>query len=179
MPPSSIPTGHARIPTSASSSAYTRLPKILLLVLVVAVGLRFLVQCYAQRKKRTSMLPPRAPEEKDSKSCQEASEPDLRPHHRPQSKDQPTSAVKPIYPWISPPQPLPGPYDPRFFPLPTVRRHSHDLSPSPSPEAEAHTASYTRRVSTNSLPTRQSTLRGTVTVSNNGTRRNQWVVTGG
>jgi len=179
MPPPSIPTGQPRTPTAISSSGFAQLPKIFLLVLVAAAGLRFLVQCYTQRKRRTTAPCSQVPEEKGSTPCQAAPEADLRPYHLSQSRDQVAPAFTPIYPWISPPQPLPGPYDPRFFPLPTIRRHSHDVSPEPSPEVETHTASYTRRVSTNSMPVRQSTLHGAVSITNNRTRRNQWVVTGG
>lgn len=88
---------------------------------------------------------------------------------------------QPIYPWTSPPQPLPGPYDPRLYPPVTIRRHSH---PNPACVApmETNLINYTRRVSTNSIPSRQSILHGKVTSASNGTtgwRRNHWVVEGG
>lgn len=170
------------MPNSISSDGYTQWPKIFLLVLVVTTGIRMAVLHCARKKRRIAAASQHVQEEKDSTSCQAPSEKDLRQDGCPQSKDQPPPTFRPIYPWISAPQPLPGPYDPRFYPLPTIRRHSYDPSHGPSPEAEAHTISYTRRVSTNSLPTRHPTLHGKVTTTSNSTagwRRNQWVVSGG
>ncbi|KAF2466070.1 uncharacterized protein BDR25DRAFT_79177 [Lindgomyces ingoldianus] len=179
MPPPSVPTGPSRISGFPISNGYAQLPEIFLFVLVVASCIRCGVlyctrrkrrvrkQCQqAQEKNRTSYpIPP----EKDSRRFQISSESFTTP-----------PSFKPIYPWKTPPQPLPGPYDPRLYPLPTIRRHS---DPDPSPESlDQTTISYSRRVSTNSMPARQYTLQGTITTANNGTsgwRRNQWVVSGG
>ncbi|KAH7113856.1 hypothetical protein B0J11DRAFT_141889 [Dendryphion nanum] len=103
-------------------------------------------------------------------------------------EDPEPSTFQPIYPWVLPPQPLPGPYD---LPLPTLRRHSPadaDKSPS-SPdsnpktpeveEEEAHILPYTRHISTTTFPPRSWVYSGTVTTSTSGWRRNQWVVSGG
>lgn len=45
------------------------------------------------------------------------------------------AASKLVFPWISPPRPLPGPYDPRLLPPlpnPTIRRYSQGDSPPPT-----------------------------------------------
>jgi hypothetical protein len=86
-------------------------------------------------------------------------------------------ALKPIYPWIAPPTPLPGPYDAPYYPLPSIRRHS-DV-PSCDPPETHQTIPYTRRVSASNVPSEHPVLRGTVTVSNHGWRRTQWTVATG
>jgi hypothetical protein len=99
-------------------------------------------------------------------------------------------SLLPIYPWIAPPQPLPGPYDAPYYPLPlpTVRpektmnieNHAPTVKleevSNDAPE-ELESISYTRHVSTNSTPDRESRLEGAVTVSTKGWRRIQWTVT--
>jgi hypothetical protein len=92
-----------------------------------------------------------------------------------QELSQPAS--KPVYPWIAPPTPLPGPYDAPYYPLPSIRRHSHDPS-FETPERQ-QTVPYTRRVSTTSTPIQEPVLRGTTTISNHGWRRTQWTVATG
>jgi hypothetical protein len=102
------------------------------------------------------------------------------------------SSLIPIYPWIAPPQPLPGPYDAPYYPLPlpTIKsEESFDVKPNPPdvklediaddiPE-ELESISYTRRFSTNSTPDHESLLEGSVTISTNGWKRTQWTVTAG
>ncbi|KAF2705918.1 hypothetical protein K504DRAFT_448350 [Pleomassaria siparia CBS 279.74] len=185
MPPSSIPAGHSRISHSINPNGYdAQLPKILLLGLVFVTGVRLTVLYCTRRKRRTEASSPTAPasEEKDSTSCQAPPEKDMRRQDSClRSNDQPASTFTPLYPWISPPQPLPGPYHPHFYPLPapTIRLHSHDPSHVLFPETEAHMTSYTRRVSTYSIPAPNSTFHGTVTTVRDGPRRNMWTVTGG
>ncbi|KAF2112912.1 hypothetical protein BDV96DRAFT_146022 [Lophiotrema nucula] len=178
MPPPSIPTGLSRISNLSASNGFTHLPKIFLLALVVATCVRAVVlHCF--RRKRTIEDPCQVRQEKDSATCQVAPKEDLRRHRYLEDKNPPPPTFRPIYPWVLPPQELPGPYEPRLYPLPSIRRHSYE--PSHAAPMEMHSASYSRRVSTNSIPTQHSTLRGTVTVSSNGTngwRRNQWVVGG-
>lgn len=185
MPPLSTPMGFSRLSNLTISNGYTLLSKIFLVALFVATCIWVGVLCCTRRKRR--ILEQSQPaDEKDVKCRQAASENNDKKRNacqpqRQQSGDQSPRDFKPVYPWISPPQPLPGPYDPRVYPLPTIRRHSY---PNPSPEnpMETNTISYTRRVSTNSVPNHESTLRGSITVSSNGTsgwRRNQWVVSAG
>lgn len=175
MPPPSIPTGQSRMSNSTTSSGFTQVPKIFLLALVVATSVRLAIVHILRRKRKIGKLREDV-QEKDSTS-KAPLEKDSKEHQHPESKDQEPSTFKPVYPWVSPPQPLPGPYDPRLYPLPTIRRHSYDPSTIISEENKA--ISYSRRVSTNSIPARHSTLQGTVTTSSKGWRRNQWVVGGG
>ncbi|KAG9191245.1 hypothetical protein G6011_09333 [Alternaria panax] len=120
--------------------------------------------------------------------------PDQAPNQYLQSLQQETlrPILSPIYPWMSPPQVLPGPYDAPYFPvpLPTVKSEksfqAKDLSQTIKTEPildnvpeELETIFYTRRVSTPSIPDQKSHLEGTATVSNKGWRRTQWTVTAG
>jgi hypothetical protein len=116
------------------------------------------------------------------------------PNHYLQSLERETlyPSLLPIYPWIAPPQPLPGPYDAPYYPLPlaTMRPEEYFDIKTKSPAVkledtaddmpeELESISYTRRVSTNSIPNHESFLEGSVTVSTNGWRRTQWTVTAG
>lgn len=175
----SAPAGQSRISSSSTSHnyGYTQVFKIFLLVLVVATGIRLAITKFMTRKgRRPASVPTIHLQEKDIKLCQAPSEKDLRRHQVLERKDQRPPTFKPIYPWTSPPQTLPGPYDPRLYPLPTIRRHSCD--PSVAVSEQNATILYTRRVSTNSIPSTQTTLHGTVTTSTKGWRRNQWVISG-
>ncbi|KAF2736083.1 hypothetical protein EJ04DRAFT_177328 [Polyplosphaeria fusca] len=179
MPPSSLPTGLSRISAISQLGTFSQLPKIFLLALVAVTCIRLAVLHCTRRTRRSTVSSP-STKEKGSTYCQAVPETPLREHPRPGSKGQIPPTFNPIYPWTGPPQELPGPYDPRLYPLPTIRRHSHN--PSPTAPMDTNSISYTRRVSTNSIPARQTTLRGTLTTSSNGTtgwRRNQWVVEGG
>jgi hypothetical protein len=119
---------------------------------------------------------------------------DQEPNQYLQSLQQETlrPTLSPIYPWMSPPQALPGPYDAPYYPppLPTIKTEEslqiENHSPTIKIDAisddipeELETISYTRRVSANSVPDYDSLLEGTVTVSNKGWRRTQWTVTAG
>jgi hypothetical protein len=101
-------------------------------------------------------------------------------------------SLLPIYPWIAPPQPLPGPYDAPYYPLPlpTIKPEKSLNSETKSPivkledtaddvPEELESVSYTRCVSTNSIPDHESLLEGSITVSTKGWRRTQWTVTAG
>lgn len=169
MPPPPPPlTGVSRLSDPSSSRSFLEalknyatstplLPASVLLLLVLASFVRCALLLRLRKSKQT-------------RSCQ-----------APAEKGPAPVIFKPIYPWISPPQPLPGPYEPRLYPHPTLRRHSYP-DPSPPPPPETSSISYTRRVSTNSIPTRQTVLHGTVTTASNGAvgwRRNQWVVEAG
>ncbi|KAF1971046.1 hypothetical protein BU23DRAFT_199028 [Bimuria novae-zelandiae CBS 107.79] len=177
MPPlPSVPADRDRLsklPTS-TPDGYTMLSKLCLLAMVVVTGLRLAIIKHLSRKRRSSAPGPtiHAPE-KVPISRQGASEKHLR--HAPLFGGQ-AEPYTTLYPWILPPQPLPGPYDPRLYPLPTLRRHSYD--PSTNVSTERSEIAYIRRVSLNSIPTQQSTIRGTVTTSSKGWRRNQWIISG-
>jgi len=185
---------------SATSNPYSQLPKVFLLVLVVATGIRITVLYCTRRQREPYNLYQHLPEKDDSSLCKPAQEEkssttynpvqeekdsitchvplerDVRQDQYPRNNDRPTRTFQPTYPWISPPQPLPGPYDPRFYPLPTIRQHSHDSLQDTSHDDGFQTIPYARQISTDSL---HATLNGTMTTTSNGTtgwRRNQWVV---
>lgn len=131
---------------------------------------------------------PQSPKDEDNHSLKSSTHPKSPKEAYIKIEDQEPTTLQPIYPWIMPPQPLPGPYD---LPLPTLRRHCpSEPSKSPSsidtkpatPEAEeeeAHMQPYTRHVSTTTSPPRSWVYSGTITTSTSGWRRNQWVVSGG
>lgn len=181
-PPLTVPAGQSRIsssssPSNGSSYGFGQLTKVFLLVLVFATGIRLAIIKFMTRKRRR-VIPYQVPslQEKDVQSCRKLSEEGPKQHEIPRCKDQQLPTSRPVYPWNSPPQTLPGPYDPRFYPLPTIRRHSYD--PSVITPEETSSVFYTRRVSTNSIPAQPRMLHGTVTTSKKGWRRNQWVISG-
>ncbi|KAF2126349.1 hypothetical protein P153DRAFT_75916 [Dothidotthia symphoricarpi CBS 119687] len=118
-------------------------------------------------------------QEKDPKIHQPAYPQSTSPRlsHEPNQNDHLYSIPRPIYPWTSPPASLPGPYDTRYYPLPTIRRHSYD--PSTTTPDEISTVSFTRRISINSISACESILNGTTATSSEGWRRTQWTVSGG
>lgn len=181
MPPQLfVPADRNRILKLSSSCQheFAVLSKFFLLALVVVIGLRLAIIRNSSRKRMISTSETIADiKEKCPISCQKGSEQDLRQYASSGEQHQQTPVYKSVYPWTSPPQPLPGPYDPRLYPLPTIRRHSCDPSVPESKDVAA--PSYTRRVSLNSIPTQHSTLRGTVTISSKGWRRKQWTISGG
>lgn len=98
-------------------------------------------------------------------------------------------SLSPIYPWIAPPQQLPGPYDAPYYPLPlptiqlqkdreTESRSERETTPDIKPE-ELETIVYSRRVPTNNSTTAGPIREKVVTVSNKGWRRTQWTVNTG
>lgn len=95
----------------------------------------------------------------------------------------------PIYPWIAPPQRLPGPYDAPYYPLPlpTIaiqETAGDDTKPSISettrdrPE-ELETITYSHRISTENSIKTELVRESVVTVSTKGWRRTQWTVNAG
>ena len=163
--------------------------KILLFISIAATAFKTYAVLSLRRKKRMVLqisfeekdvqIPC---QEKETKSCQHLEQQAARPskledpyqqlHALRQELSQP--ALKPVYPWIAPPTPLPGPYDAPYYPLPNIRRHSQGLSCG-IPE-QTQTVPYIRRGSTN---TQELILHGTTTVSNHGWRRTQWTVATG
>lgn len=158
----------------ASGHQSLRIAKFIFLVLFVSICLRMAILRFIRKPSITS-IPPSPPEKPPISNVQESIVP--YPELQTWNPDS-TAAFRPIYPWLAPPQPLPVPFDPNMFPSPTIRRHSQADTP-PEASTEENLTSYTRRISTNSIPTRQSNvIQGTVTKSKKGWRRNQWVITG-
>jgi hypothetical protein len=175
MPPQPLARGLSQDSTSeASNNQSIRIAKVIFLVLLATICLRMTILRFIRKKKSTTI--PQARLEKDPLlTAQESTLPYPEP---PTWSPDSAAAFRPIYPWLGPPQPLPLPFDPNFFPSPTIRRHS-DADTPPGASMETNSISYSRRISTNSIPTRQSSLvHGTVTTSQKGWRRNQWVISG-
>ncbi|EMD87840.1 hypothetical protein COCC4DRAFT_173033 [Bipolaris maydis ATCC 48331] len=93
----------------------------------------------------------------------------------------------PIYPWIAPPQSLPGPYDAPYFPVPlptiavaeTTEEGMKTEAPRDKRPEELETILYSRRIPTNISPENDTIREGVVTVSTRGWRRNQWTINAG
>jgi hypothetical protein len=173
----SVPAAQYRMSPITHGDGYSQLCKIFALVLLAATVIRLSIIRNTTRR-RSIPTSTTGSQEKDTKACEKPVEKSSREHAVPQGKERPQvqPAFTPLYPWLAPPQPLPGPYDPRLYPLPTVRRHSFD--PSIRAPAQDTTTSYSRRISTNDLPLQQAVLHGSVTTSTKGWRRNHWVVSG-
>lgn len=179
LPVFADPTRAAKTVTS-SRDVYTNFPKVFILALAVVIALWIAIVRHLSKRKKVSTRDFTAtPPEKHSDSHQKILEKDLRHCGSFGGQDDKNATSFPLYPWTSPPQLLPGPYDPRLYPLPTLRRHSYDPS-AENIHASKKSAevSYTRRVSLNGIPKQQSTLHGTVVISSKGWRRNQWIVSG-
>ncbi|KAF1352929.1 hypothetical protein EJ07DRAFT_183110 [Lizonia empirigonia] len=119
-------------------------------------------------------------ERQDSAACcQKHWESDHKEHLDSLQQEILQHTEEPIHPWILPPERLPGPYDPMYYPLPppTIRPTSTDSSPA-KPETR-NSAPYTRLVPTTGSPPNERTLHGTMTTSTKGWRRTHWNVTGG
>lgn len=177
MPPHPRSTTSSWIETWTVSNSFDHVFEIVLLLSIVATAVQSFLVCSTRRKRRMSKAD--SPQEKVSTPERPSLE--KEPNEYLESLKQETLQPKlgPIYPWIAPPQPLPGPYDAPYYPLPlpTIRRHSHD--PSEEAPEETSTISYTRRVSTNSTPEHEATIQGSTTVSTTGWRRTQWTVAAG
>lgn len=160
------------------SSTIASFPSIIIVLVLLAGFARCILRYYSQRKRRAVCAT--MSEKEKTVSTEKAPTSEASPEaSREASREASPEAFRPVYPWIAPPQPLPGPYDPRLYPLPTIRRLSYP-EPAQDESVETGRISYTRRVSAN--PTRQTTVNGVVMTGSNGTsgwRRNQWVVEGG
>lgn len=175
MPP---PPSQTKFPLfsniTTSSFDFKSVSQFCLLVLVVAACIRLAVLRSTQRKN-IAREPHQYLKEKENRPCQESTEKESPSPEPGDLNGHDTSTYKCVYPWITPPYPLAGPYD---YPPPSLRRYS-SVDPSSTTSAETNTINYTRRVSTNSIPVRQSTIHGAVTTSQDGWRRNLWTVSGG
>jgi hypothetical protein len=193
MPPLSTGhagTGTASTPPSGQGLGCKQLLRGFLFLLIMLAVFRLATTKIMTRKRRTVQLQSQSPyfylkEEEDINTLpRQARSPtqDLRPYRLSQSRDlpPPNLTFKTIYPWTAPPQPLAGPYDPRIYPLPNVRRHSHDPTSAYVRNHITTSLSYVRRVSTDATPgpASRKLLRGAVMESTRGWRRNQWVVEG-
>ncbi|UPX14738.1 uncharacterized protein EKO05_0005212 [Ascochyta rabiei] len=172
-----------------SNFEYDRLIEVSVVILVAATIIWFAVAWISRRGSRTVEAGPDAPEKsldrplvvrQDSAIC-------CQKHWESYHNDRLNSlqqeilqhTKKPIHPWILPPQKLPGPYDPMYYPLPppTIR----PVSPRPPREKSEgrHSTSYTRLVPATGAPPEKLNLYGTMTMSTKGWRRTHWNVTGG
>ncbi|KAF2279974.1 uncharacterized protein EI97DRAFT_106511 [Westerdykella ornata] len=183
MPPPPSETGVTRIsyfPISAIRNG--RWAELFLITVVITLCLS-LIKYNVSKKRRKRQTDTEQFEVKDIfRITHSGKQKELsHPHTRLLQEQPPPPPLPftPIYPWLTPPQPLPIPHGAETFPLPTLRRHSSAQTSQHQPTSESRIVSYTRRVSTNSIPARTSVLHGTVTTSQKGWRRRQWVVTGG
>lgn len=98
----------------------------------------------------------------------------------------------PIYPWIAPPQRLPGPYDAPYYPLPlptiAIQEIAEDdsssqtsASPTTSDDRteELETIVYSRRLPPPNALETEAVREGVVAVSTRGWRRTLWTVNAG
>lgn len=201
MPPVAAQlSGAAHIKHSEALCGYLNTARISSLLLLAT--LFWSIKSYLSRRKRI-MSQTASPSGKGSLDPTPHSSLDTKPTPQPSDQwekehrmrldslgeelQQESADPTPIHPWILPPQALPGPYDPAFYPLPmpTIRRDSSDAqSPPPGdagspPPEESRTVSYVRRTARTGSPPRDMTLHSTTTASTQGWRRTQWVVTGG
>ena len=170
----------SRIPQTSTPTQddYGLVFRSCVLVLVVVAVLRITITRYISRKKKSSTDSPIVVPEKRPVPGQRTLEKEPSKTATLETGHQQTPGFSPSYPWTAPPQPLPGPYDPRLYPLPTLRRYSYDPSAEGVEVKRTIENPYTRRISMNSIPVQENTLRGTVTVSSKGWRRNQWIISG-
>lgn len=183
MAPHSIAQGLSKIEGWTSSSDSGNFFRILLLVSIVATAIKSYAVLSLRRRRRLDHQ--KLVQEKEADSSQptiekstRSSQPDV-PHEHLHALRQELSQpdLIPVFPWIAPPAPLPGPYDAPYYPLPSFRRDSHESSDLSAEKTRI--VLYTRRISADSNPAQESTLRGTITVSNHGWRRTQWTVATG
>lgn len=171
-----------------SNSEHIRLIQIFLVVLATATIVWLVVSYVSQRQIRTidanaEVLekPSTKPllERQDSATCQNQWEHDHKSYLNSLKQEILEHTEKPIFPWVSPPQALPGPYDPTYYPLPAPSfRYKTSGSLAANIEGR-HSASYTRHVRKSGTPLGGPVLYGTMTHSTNGWRRSHWNVTGG
>jgi hypothetical protein len=182
MAPFSRPTSPSFVHSWPTSIFTTRFPTFVLFVFGLAAAARLYYVISSRRKRRMSS--PTASLEQESKSRK--SSPDRANSYLSDDPNIPLDAIKeelsqlspkPVYPWIAPPTPLPGPYDAPYYPLPTIRRLSQDSANELSEEIRS--ISYTRRISASNVPEQESTINATTTISNHGWRRTQWTVSSG
>jgi hypothetical protein len=167
---------------------YDQLALAFVVILAIVTIIRVVAVYLAQRKSRTLEVKPDISEKptsrpsldrEDSAVCQKYWEFDHNDRLNSLKQEILQHTEKPIYPWVSPPQALPGPYDPMYFPLPAPTIRKMPLVSSPAKREGRHSTSYTRLVPDCGTPPRAAVLYGTMTTSTNGWRRTHWNVTGG
>ena len=163
-------------------------------VAAVALVIAFLFSARKRRMTGPSPSPEQGPIE-DKKSLLTppllADEPNQYLHSLKEETHQ--QDLVPIYPWIAPPQRLPGPYDAPYYPLPipTIRKYPLDLSTESSggtteelaeetseeniPD-ESTIVSSTRRIPIRSISNDDVIIEHTTTTSSHGWRRTHWNV---
>lgn len=158
--------------------------KILLLISLVATAIKSCTVLSLRRKRRSEYERPcqekeqettNQPDEEKVSTYFPPEDPNHRLHALRQELEQP--AFKPVWPWIAPPTPLPGPYDAPYYPLPGVQ--SPPLNQTVEKSDDFSTSPYIRRISSSSSPNQEATLHGITTVSSQGWRRTQWTVATG
>ncbi|KAF2627267.1 hypothetical protein BU25DRAFT_421718 [Macroventuria anomochaeta] len=171
-----------------SSSKYSRLLQVFLVVLTTVTIAWIVVAYVSQRKSRTVDASGDVPEKpvtrrllerQDSAICQKQWGFDHNNHLNSLKQEILQHTERPVHPWILPPQALPGPYDPMYYPLPAPSFRCKSSSSLPANVEGTHSTSYTRLVPKSGTPPGEAVLYGTMTTSTNGWRRTHWNVTGG
>jgi hypothetical protein len=171
-----------------SSSTQNRFFQVFLVILASTTVAWIVVTCISQRRGRTvnastdvSEKPVTKPllERQDSATCQNQWEHDHKNHLNSLKQEILEHTEKPIFPWVSPPQALPGPYDPMYYPLPAPSFRCKTSGSLAANIEGRHSASFTRLVPKSGTPIGEAVLYGTMTTSTNGWRRSHWNVTGG
>lgn len=171
-----------------STSTQSRFLQIVAVVLVTASITWAVVAYISQRKSRTSdsnidtleeSITKRTLERHDSGTYQDQWGIDHSTYLRSLQQEIQQKTEKPIYPWISPPQALPGPYDPMYYPLPAPSVRPKPLHSAPTGVEGRYSTSHTRLVPRAGTSFGEAVLYGTMTTSTKGWRRSHWNVTGG
>ncbi|KAH8722417.1 hypothetical protein GQ44DRAFT_622682 [Phaeosphaeriaceae sp. PMI808] len=187
MAPHSNSMDGSRIQSWTSSTGPGDFFKFLLLVSIIAIAIKSYTVVSLRRKR---IQDHRSSNQEKESNLNQSSEEKISTSYHPENPNHHLRALrqellepdhKPIYPWISPPTQLPGPYDAPYYPLPTlnptISLHSHELAfISPG---QTQMFPYSRRVSLNNSSTEDLMLLGKTTVSSQGWRRTEWTVTTG
>ncbi|KAF2995685.1 hypothetical protein E8E13_003054 [Curvularia kusanoi] len=161
----------------------------ILVVILVAATITWKVVAYTSgRKSRTTAAsvdtsekatPKPGLQRQDSGVCHDHWECDHNNYLNSLKQEIYQQTEKPIHPWISPPQALPGPYDPMYYPLPPPSFRQKLSASLPANVEGRRSTPYTRLVPRSDTSPFEAVLYGTMTTSTNGWRRSHWNVTGG
>lgn len=171
-----------------SNSKPSRLLQILLVVSATAIIAWIVISNVSQRQGRSidtnadesekHIIKPLL-ERQDSATWQPQWEYDHKNYLNSLKQEILEHTEKPIFPWVSPPQALPGPYDPMYYPLPAPSFRCKTSGSLAANVEGRHSASYTRHIPNSGTPLGEAVLYGTMTTSTNGWRRSHWNVAGG
>ncbi|KAF1933199.1 uncharacterized protein M421DRAFT_191636 [Didymella exigua CBS 183.55] len=188
MPPLS---GHEKFQDAGqiiSNFKQSRLLQAFLVVLATATVILTVVIYISQRQSRTidasidtsekPMIKPLL-ERQDSATCHNQWESDHKNYLNSLKLEILKHTEEPILPWVSPPQALPGPYDPMYYPLPAPSFRCKTSESLAANVEGRHSAFCTRLVPKFGTPLGEAALYGTMTTSTHGWRRSHWNVTGG